>query len=427
MNYEDIKQIPVTDVVFRDDLYPRIERDSRLIQQYSENLEVMPPIELNQHNELIDGFHRWKAHQTAGLEAVPAIITHTESEAAFLRLACERNAHHGYQLKPADKQHMARRMYRMAGSRKEREELKKELPQVLSVAFSTLRGWVSEIDKDIRAEQKSRAFDLWLACLTQEQIAEAVNVPRVTITDWVKNFVEIANLSKSDKVAAEFMDFDTELYAVWTWGKKSNEVSHPGNSEQAILENLLYAYTEPFDVVVDPFAGGGSTIDVCRARFRRYHASDLTPIVSRENEIRQNNLVEQLPDLPQWKDVSLVFLDPPYWKQVEGKYSDSPSDLANMELDDFHQALAGIINRFASKLHPGAKIAMLMQSTQWNAPGRATAHHLFAILPEIDLPVLAEIDCPYQTQQATPQMVEWAKQTKKWLVNNRHLIIWEVH
>ena len=75
MNYEDIKQIPVTDVVFRDDLYPRIERDSRLIQQYSENLEVMPPIELNQRNELIDGFHRWKAHQTVGMATVPAIIT----------------------------------------------------------------------------------------------------------------------------------------------------------------------------------------------------------------------------------------------------------------------------------------------------------------------------------------------------------------
>ncbi len=33
--------------------------------------------------------------------------------------------------------------------------------------------------------------------------------------------------------------------------------------QSRIVENLLYAYTEPFDVVVDPFAGGGSTIDIC--------------------------------------------------------------------------------------------------------------------------------------------------------------------
>lgn len=47
------------------------------------------------------------------------------------------------------------------------------------------------------------------------------------------------------------------------------------------MDNLLYLYTEPFDVVVDPFAGGGSTIDVCRKRFRRYWVSDRKPIVER--------------------------------------------------------------------------------------------------------------------------------------------------
>jgi DNA modification methylase len=36
------------------------------------------------------------------------------------------------------------------------------------------------------------------------------------------------------------------------------------------VDNLLYFYTHPLDVVVDPFAGGGSTIDICKKRLRRY-------------------------------------------------------------------------------------------------------------------------------------------------------------
>ena len=404
MNYEDIKQIPVTDVVFRDDLYPRIERDPRLIQQYSENLEVMPPIELNQHNELIDGFHRWKAHQMAGLATVPAIITETESEKAFLRLACERNARHGYQLTNADKQRMARRMYHSAGD-KERHDLKRELPSILSVSPRTFQRWVSEIDKDTRAERQDRAFQLWLACHTQEQIAEDVRVPQRTVSDWLQDFSGIGHLSKTARLHAEFMDYSPSLYNVW-------------NSEQNILENLLYAYTEPFDVVVDPFAGGGSTIDVCRARFRRYHVSDLTPIVSRENEIRQNDLTEQLPDIPRWTDVKLVYLDPPQWRT-------SNPTLASMELDAFHKAVSGIVNRFADKLRPGTKIAMLMQPTQWKAPNKAFTDHLWAISKEIDLPLVMRCVAIGDKQDVTEEMIDWAKQPKSLLVITRDIVIWE--
>ena len=39
------------------------------------------------------------------------------------------------------------------------------------------------------------------------------------------------------------------MYNVWTFAKKTNEVSHFGNSEQRILDNLLYLYTEAFVVV----------------------------------------------------------------------------------------------------------------------------------------------------------------------------------
>ncbi len=64
---------------------------------------------------------------------------------------------------------------------------------------------------------------------------------------------------KVAKLAATFTeaDWSPPLYNVWSYGAKSNAVAHFGNSEQCILDNLVYLFTEPFDTVVDPFAGGG--------------------------------------------------------------------------------------------------------------------------------------------------------------------------
>ncbi len=61
-----IAEIPVASVVFRADLYPRIQTSATTVQKYAEDLDVLPPIEVNQHNELIDGWHRWTAHKKVG-------------------------------------------------------------------------------------------------------------------------------------------------------------------------------------------------------------------------------------------------------------------------------------------------------------------------------------------------------------------------
>jgi hypothetical protein len=77
---------------------------------------------------------------------------------------------------------------------------------------------------------------------------------------------------------AIFPDFEQDdssrrLYDLWNFPKATNEVRHFGNIPPEIIDNLLFAYTEPFDVVFDPFGGGGSTIDVCTKRKRRASAS----------------------------------------------------------------------------------------------------------------------------------------------------------
>lgn len=130
-----------------------------------------------------------------------------------------------------------------------------------------------------------------------------------------------------------------------------------------------------------------------------------------------------------WQDVKLVYLDPPYWRQAENKYSTDAQDLANMPLNEFNTALAGVVNRIAGKLSTGSHIALLIQPTQWKSDNKEFTDHVFDMLRLADgqrLKVINRISCPYGTQQYTPQQVNYAKEHKICLGLTRELIIWQV-
>jgi len=46
------------------------------------------------------------------------------------------------------------------------------------------------------------AFNLWLACYTQEEIAEKEGIDRTLISDLIKDFVDFGKLAENHKVAA---------------------------------------------------------------------------------------------------------------------------------------------------------------------------------------------------------------------------------
>jgi hypothetical protein len=418
-------KIKVIDVVFREDLYPRIETSATTVQKYAEDLSVLPPITVNQNKELIDGWHRWTAHKKNGVDEIEAIIVKTSSDSDLLEKAIETNATHGLQLSQADKKDMAFKIYN-GTPEKDRSEKKKQLAKILSVSDSTIASWLSRIDKDTKEKRNNRIFDKWLACWTLDEIAESENISKAQLSEVCSVFTELEKCNKPQRAAAEHAtDFTPPIYNIWKQQEKTSGSSHFGNSEVRWLDNLLYLYTSPFDVVVDPFAGGGSTIDICKKRLRRYFVSDRKPIVEREKEIRTHDLTSGLPKPPQWKDVKLVYLDPPYWKQAEGQYSNDPTDLANMPLDEFNKSLAGIIGDFAKKLS-GAYVALIIQPTQWKSPNREFVDHVGDMLRAVKLPVEMRYSVPYESQQCNAQMVEWAKDAKQCLVLTREIVVWRV-
>ena len=186
-------------IKFREDLYPRFKHDPGLVQKYAENLELLPPVEINQHNELIDGFHRLTAYKTNEVERIPVEVTETRSDIELLRLAIRANSSHGWQLTSSEKKSVAVRLY-AAGTGLD----KKEIAQDLAVSDKTIQRCLFDIDKQLREERKRQIFELYMDCLTHREIAQRVRIPQQSVTDIIKSLTERGFLTD----LGQNLDFD---------------------------------------------------------------------------------------------------------------------------------------------------------------------------------------------------------------------------
>jgi DNA modification methylase len=168
-------------------------------------------------------------------------------------------------------------------------------------------------------------------------------------------------------------------------------------------------------------AGGGTTIDVCKAMARRYLAYDLHP--SRP-DIQQHDTQLPFPLPPSIANTgtraSLVFLDPPYWKQRRGEYMSGGLD--GLELDQFYAAIERIIENACRVLGPNGYIALIIGPTQED---KIVFDHAAVLLRFIDLPLIRRIIVPYNTQQHGGAYVNSATENRYPLYLYRDLMVWQ--
>lgn len=416
--------VKVADVVFREDLYPRREQCLSTVEKYSENVCVLPPIVVNQDLVLIDGWHRWMAYITQCVEEISVVIVETTSDADHLEKATTMNAGHGLPLNWEEKREIARKIYK-GTAEENRDQKQKDLESILTVSESTVRDWLSPLDDDTNEARNKQIFDLYMAFYTVEEIAVATSTSK---SDVERIFPQIFNEVKLGDTnywnASHASDFRTPIYDVRKQLTKSEGVSHYWNSRVRWIDTLLFLYTNPYDVVIDPFAGDGSTIDICRKRFRRCFASDREPIVGREYEIRRHDLRNGVLNPPQWKDVKLVFLDPPYWIQTEGSNNNDSEEMANQWLEDFTKNLAKVITKYSKRIS-NAYIALILRPTQWKATDRAFVDHIGDILNAVNLPVAMRYSVSYDPQQNT-EMAESATADNTCPVSTQEIVVWRV-
>ena len=280
-----VKQtVKLSDVRFDESVYPRQQHDPQLVQQYAENMEAIEAaghyICVAQDMRLVDGRHRHLAYLTLYLDdhdhEVQAYVYPITGDNDVFALACELNSDAGWQMTPGDKQHACVRLYR------DYKYTQEEIAKSLKVRKEKVVSWLQAVLDDEKKQREAKMWEMWLSCHSPKEIAPMVDVVERT----VQAFVQENAVKFQGNDSALFRDFDPQVYTVWNFSKLTNKTTVFGSIPQEIIDNLLYYYTEPFNVVFDPFGGGGSTIDVCKSRKRRHYVSDLSPIPAR-SDIRQ--------------------------------------------------------------------------------------------------------------------------------------------
>lgn len=356
---------------------------------------------------LVDGFHRWQAHRREGVAEIAAVDLGNLADIEIRRESITRNAVHGHQLSASDKKRLAGILWRdltdLNGARVA------EISELLSVSEKSVRDWTKEARADEKREQQERAWGLWLDCWSGREIAKEIGVTHPTIGGWMEDF---GRNSVFFQPPTSRQHFD-----IWQFQASDGATSYFGAMPPQVVENLLWFYTEPGDVVIDPFAGSGTTIDVCKRMGRRVWAADLHPSTP-TLPIHQHDATKPWPAPLK---ANLILLDPPYWQQAKGRYSDHARDLGNLDLDAFMDAWSAVLKHAQAKLVAGGRIAFIISPTQLE--DGTVIDHAFAMAAAARMKIERRIIVPYQTQQATGQQVEWAREKRRMLKLYRDLVI----
>lgn len=149
-------------------------------------------------------------------------------------------------------------------------------------------------------------------------------------------------------------DYPTQSYGKTSKGNNK----YPGVTPAFIIYNLVQRYTKPGDLVVDPMAGSGTTIDVCKEEGRQVIGYDIGPA---HREVIQND-ARNIP-LDE-NSVDLVFIDSPY--SDNERYSDHPDCIGRISCEDerFFDELEKVAREAHRILKPGKVLGWLI-GDQW--------------------------------------------------------------
>ena len=185
--------IALDDVVLRDDLDPRLgERDDDLIAQYADIFDALPPIEINQHNEVIDGWHRVRAAEQANRTEIAYVVIETDGDDDLGDKMWQANVKHGVQYSQQQKRAFAERL-------KERGLSNPRIAEIVAVSARTIRRWYPS--QQAKQPDKEAAQKLYEEGKTQQEIADELGVSQPTVNRWL---IQNGQMSEMNKEAQPF-------------------------------------------------------------------------------------------------------------------------------------------------------------------------------------------------------------------------------
>ena len=197
-----------------------------------------------------------------------------------------------------------------------------------------------------------------------EHLAQKETTKGLEILSEPKSWSLLAHIKKAEEAVEQMPRLQPTT--LWDFPRQSYGSSSKGNNKYAgvtpaeLIWNLVWRYTEPGDLVVDPMCGSGTTLDVCKEEGRRAMCYDISPPPYRKDIVKNDARKIPLPD----NHVDMVFIDSPYGDNI--RYNEDPNCIGKIssETEEFYDELEKVIKEAHRILKPGKVLGWLI-GDQW--------------------------------------------------------------
>jgi hypothetical protein len=194
-----------------------------------------------------------------------------------------------------------------------------------------------------------------------------------------------------------------------------------------IVANALYYYARANDLVLDPFAGGGTVGDVIDklACFDSltYRLYDLRPCDSR---ILQNDILMGLPEASE--SVGYIFLDPPYGQIPRGFYTEQSQDLSRLSNEAFVASMRALVRECWRVAKPQARVSIVIEQYLTASSFYDLPNALSSEFCKVGFQQIGKVYLPNQTMRRgdmMPHIIQNAKARRFMLSDCRELLTYE--
>ncbi len=483
--------IKLDKIGFDSSIYPREKWKSSTVSKYVDDLKAgdrFPSIVLEKEtNRLLDGMHRWKAYQKY-LEEYQQAKLQPELNGAFQDewaepqeeveveyrvvpdgipaklYAASLSAKHGDRISAAERKEIAREIYES-----DPDFTLKVLSEYLGGSISTNHGYVADLLASRKELQKMVVFRLTLLGWVTREIAEIIGVSPQTITNFCQEFSDLKNLTKSllseghphteiadrhnmplQLVWAIDLEGRTDAqrfeklrignpqpYDVWSFGKCHDLFgnAHPGRIPGQLIAHVLYFFTKPGDMVIDPMAGSGTTTDVCLTMGRKCYAYDID-LRHERTDIIKHNLTETDEETKLYwpnriKKANLIFWDPPYFEKMDsqniGGEGYIEGSISKLGREGYLSFIANRLTEAKELVKRGTKLAFLMSDWDDETEQREGIFiwDYANIITRAGWKLKRHIQVPLPTQQVHPDIVMKFRKSRRLARLERYLLIAE--
>lgn len=473
-------EIELSAVVWEPAIYPREKWNTSTVERYADAIKAgakFPPIVVEAGtNRLLDGKHRTEAHKLYARQyaerqesliegdtwpepatTIPAEF-HTVPDGTPVKLyAASLSSKHGDRIKGAEAKTLAREILET-----DPEFGVKALADAFAVSVSTAHGWVADIIARNKETEQAIVMRLEMLGWTDDEISVVVGVtkqgvgkkrqlfsePKKVVKNLLSSGIPHAEVAKrhnlplqlvwaialdgmSDAKRMEALDIKVQPYDVWNFPNCHDlfGADHPGRIPGQLVAHVLYFYTQPGAMVVDPMAGSGTTLDVCLAMGRRCYAFDIDARHKRPDVIAHNIATDGWHE--RVKKADLIFWDPPYFSKMDSQtigadgYIDG--SISKMGRDVYLEFFAKRLTEARSLVKKGTRLAFLMSDWDDNTGERDGIFiwDYANLITAAGWKLQRHIQTPLGTQQVHPDIVNKFRESRRLARLERYLLIAE--